>query len=38
MDIWSVMLILSLVAVTMGCLLLWLELSSYGSFPQWRPE
>jgi hypothetical protein len=30
------MLILSFLAVTVACVLLWLELNSYGSFPQWK--
>jgi hypothetical protein len=35
-DIYSVMLMISFGAVLVACLLLWLELSSYGSWPQWR--
>jgi hypothetical protein len=31
-----VMLMISFGAVLVACLLLWLELSSYGSWPQWR--
>lgn len=35
-DVYTVMLILSFVAVTIGCILLWLELGQYGSWPQWQ--
>lgn len=34
-DVYTVMLMISLAAVLLACLMLWLELSSYGSFPQW---
>jgi hypothetical protein len=35
-DIYTVMLMISCGAVLVACLLLWLELSSYGSWPQWK--
>ena len=35
MDIWSVMLILSLLATLLACILLWLELTRYGAAPWW---
>ncbi len=35
-DIYAAMLMISLAAVLIACLMLWLELSSYGSFPQWK--
>jgi hypothetical protein len=35
-SIYTMMLILSLIALTAACVLLWMELSSYGSWPQWR--
>ena len=35
-NIYTVMLILSLLAICTACVLLWLELSSYGSFPWWK--
>ena len=35
-DIYTVMLIMSFVALMIACLLLWLEGSSYGSLPWWK--
>ncbi len=35
-SIYTMMLVLSLIAVTTACVLLWMELSSYGPWPQWR--
>ncbi|MEM8677869.1 MAG: hypothetical protein AAGF97_00810 [Planctomycetota bacterium] len=35
-NIYTVMLIIALIALMMACLLLWLEVSSYGSFPWWK--
>ena len=35
-DIYTVLLLLSFLAVCIACLLLWLELGRYGSFPQWK--
>ena len=35
LNIYTVMLIISLVSVSLSCLLLYLELSQYGSFPWW---
>ena len=34
-NIYTVMLILSLVANLIACILLWLELGTYGGFGQW---
>lgn len=36
MNIYTVMLILALLAVMTACILLYLELRSYGSFPWWK--
>ena len=36
-SIYTMMLIISLIALLTACVLLWLELSSYGSWPQWNP-
>ncbi len=36
MNIYTVMLILSLVCISLACLLLWSELRSYGDFPWWK--
>ncbi|MEZ6101516.1 MAG: hypothetical protein R3E01_21490 [Pirellulaceae bacterium] len=35
-DIYHVMLFMSLAAVSLACLMLYLELNSYGSFPWWN--
>jgi hypothetical protein len=35
-NIYTVMLILSLLAISTACVLLWLELTSYGPFPWWK--
>ncbi|MCH2131627.1 MAG: hypothetical protein MK179_21010 [Pirellulaceae bacterium] len=35
-DIYTVMLMISFVAVLIACLLLFLELSTYGSYPWWK--
>ena len=35
-SIYTMMLIISVIALTTACVLMWLELSSYGSWPQWR--
>ena len=35
-NIYTTMLVLSLVAVTAACVVLWLELGTYGDWPQWR--
>lgn len=35
-NIYTMMLIVSLLAIIMACFLLWYELKSYGSFPQWK--
>ena len=35
-DVYTIMLVISLAAILMACLLLWLELKSYGDFPQWK--
>ena len=36
MDVYTVMLILSFLAVLTACALLWLELKGYGTFPWWK--
>jgi len=35
-SVYTMMLILSLIALLTACVLLWMELSSYGSWPQWK--
>lgn len=35
-DIYTVMLIISTVSVLIACILLYLELSTYGSYPWWN--
>ena len=35
-NIYTMMLIISLLAIIMACFLLWYELKSYGPFPQWK--
>ena len=35
-DIYTVLLVISFVSVLIGCILLWLELSTYGSYPWWK--
>ncbi len=37
-NIYSVMLILSFLALTIGSILLYMELSKYGSYPWWSPS
>ena len=34
-DIYTIMLIISFVAILIACILLWVELSRYGSYPWW---
>lgn len=36
-DIYTVMLIISLAAILVACMMLWLELKTFGDFPQWKP-
>lgn len=36
-DIYTVMLFIAFIALLAGCILLYLELRSYGSFPYWKP-
>jgi len=36
LNIYTVMLIISFTALTTGAILLFLELSRYGSWPQWN--
>jgi hypothetical protein len=31
------MLVIALIALLTACVLLWLELQSYGSYPWWKP-
>ena len=35
-DVYTVMLVISFIAVLIGCILLYLELSRYGSYPWWN--
>lgn len=35
-DVYTVMLILSLIAIIVACTVLYFELSTYGEWPQWR--
>ena len=37
-NVYTVMLILSFVALFMACLLLYLELARYGPIPSWKTE
>jgi hypothetical protein len=37
-DIYTMMLILAFLAITVACFLLWFELQAYGPFPQWKTE
>jgi hypothetical protein len=34
-NVYTMMLVVSLCAIIVACVLLWLELKSYGDFPQW---
>jgi hypothetical protein len=36
-DVYTVMLFISFIALLTGCLLLYSELNSYGSFPWFKP-
>ena len=38
LDVYTVMLIVAFCAVTIACLLLYLELRRWGSFPWWKAE
>ena len=35
-NIYTMMLILAFISVTVACVLLWMELQEYGSFPWWK--
>ena len=35
-NVYTMMLILSFIAIVTACVLLWLEMSSYGTWPQWK--
>ena len=37
-NVYTVMLILSLIAICTACTLLWLELARYGKLPTWKTE
>lgn len=37
-SVYTVMLILSFIAICTACTLLWLELHRYGKMPQWKTE
>jgi hypothetical protein len=34
-NIYTMMLILSFIGITVACVLLWMELQNYGEFPNW---
>jgi hypothetical protein len=36
-NIYTMMLLLSFIALCVACTLLWLELQAYGAFPWWKP-
>ena len=38
LNVYTVMLIVAFCAITMACLLLYLELRRWGSFPWWKAE
>ncbi len=38
MNVYTVMLIVAFCAITIACLLLYLELRRWGSFPWWKAE
>lgn|GEM_PF-6515750 len=35
-NVYTMMLILSFIAIVVACTLLWMELDSYGQWPQWK--
>ncbi len=35
-DVYTMMLVVALIAVTVACVMLWLEGSSYGAWPWWN--
>jgi hypothetical protein len=37
-NIYTMMLVLSLCAIIVACIVLWLELKSYGDFPWWETK
>ncbi len=37
-NVYTVMLILSFIAICTACTLLWIELHRYGKMPQWKTE
>lgn len=37
-NVYTMMLILSFLAICVACSLLWLELKSYGEWPQWKVD
>ena len=36
-DVYTVMLFIAALALAIGCILLYSELRSYGTFPYWKP-
>ena len=37
-NVYTVMLIISFFAIVTACVLLYIELTRYGSYPWWKPE
>lgn len=35
-DVYTIMLVISLAAILLACMLMWFELKSYGDFPWWK--
>lgn len=36
MNVYTIMLMISLAAISLACLLLWMELGTYGDYPWWK--
>jgi len=36
MNVYTIMLMISLAAISVACLLLWMELGTYGDYPWWK--
>lgn len=36
LNVYTVMLIISLMSLVIGCVMLWMELTNYGSYPWWK--
>jgi hypothetical protein len=37
-SVYTMMLILAFVAISIGCVVLWFELQEYGEFPWWKTD